>query len=392
MHEHSQIHTNHGTIEIEFFDDDAPKTVENFRKLAADKFYDGLSFHRVIPDFMIQGGCPQGTGTGGPGYTFEDEFNQHKVVRGALAMANAGPNTNGSQFFIVTTDAAPWLDGKHTVFGQVTDGMDAVDAIEAVPTDGRDRPEEPVVIESVELGDYPEHGLEQARWTRPGGESGDRRGHHDRAGRRGCGGRGDGGPSASRPAGLARARLRRARARSCGARSGGCSDNAERVIGAVVDETGKTYEDAQLTDLGYTVAALGFWAKHGRALPGRRARALVEQPDRGRQEAGASATSRSGVVGVIGPWNFPIVNGFGDCIPALMAGNSVILKPSEVTPLSSLLMAEMFAECGLPEDVFQVATGDGATGAALIAAGRLRDVHRLDAHRAAGRAGGGRAR
>ena len=82
-----------------------------------DGFYDGLIFHRVIPDFMIQGGCPQGTGTGGPGYTFEDEFNDHKVVRGALAMANAGPNTNGSQFFIVTTEAAPWLDGKHTVFG-----------------------------------------------------------------------------------------------------------------------------------------------------------------------------------------------------------------------------------------------------------------------------------
>ena len=119
--------TNHGDIVFELFDDDAPKTVENFRKLAGDGFYDGLIFHRIIKDFMIQGGCPQGTGTGGPGYTFEDEFNEHKVVRGALAMANAGPNTNGSQFFIVTTDAAPWLDGKHTVFGQVTDGMDVVD-------------------------------------------------------------------------------------------------------------------------------------------------------------------------------------------------------------------------------------------------------------------------
>ena len=149
----AKLHTSHGTIEIELFDDDAPKTVDNFRKLAADKFYDGLSFHRVIPDFMIQGGCPQGTGTGGPGYTFEDEFNQHKVVRGALAMANAGPNTNGSQFFIVTTAAAPWLDGKHTVFGQVTNGMDAVDALEAVPTDARDRPEEPAAIETVELGE-----------------------------------------------------------------------------------------------------------------------------------------------------------------------------------------------------------------------------------------------
>ncbi len=149
----AKLHTNHGTIVLEFFDEDAPKTVENFRKLSADGFYDGLSFHRVIPDFMIQGGCPQGTGTGGPGYTFEDEFNQHKIVRGAIAMANAGPNTNGSQFFLVTTDAAPWLDGKHTVFGHITEGMDAVDAIEGLPTDSRDRPEEPAVIESVELGD-----------------------------------------------------------------------------------------------------------------------------------------------------------------------------------------------------------------------------------------------
>ena len=100
------IHTNHGAIEVELFDDDAPKTVENFRKLAADGFYDGITFHRIIRDFMIQGGDPTGTGSGGPGYTFEDEFNEHKVVRGALAMANAGPNTNGSQFFIVTIPAA----------------------------------------------------------------------------------------------------------------------------------------------------------------------------------------------------------------------------------------------------------------------------------------------
>jgi peptidyl-prolyl cis-trans isomerase B (cyclophilin B) len=145
------MHTSHGTIALELFDEDAPKTVENFRKLAGDGFYDGIIFHRVIPEFMIQGGCPQGTGTGGPGYTFEDEFNQHKIVRGALAMANAGPNTNGSQFFIVTTDAAPWLDGKHTVFGQVTAGMETVDSIEATPTGARDRPIEPPVIESIEL-------------------------------------------------------------------------------------------------------------------------------------------------------------------------------------------------------------------------------------------------
>jgi peptidyl-prolyl cis-trans isomerase B (cyclophilin B) len=147
------LHTNAGAVTVELFDDDAPKTVSNFRKLAGDGFYDGLIFHRVISDFMIQGGCPEGTGTGGPGYTFEDEFNQRKVVRGALAMANAGPNTNGSQFFIVTTEAAPWLDGKHTVFGQVTDGMDAVDAIESTPTGAGDRPVEPQVIERVELSD-----------------------------------------------------------------------------------------------------------------------------------------------------------------------------------------------------------------------------------------------
>jgi peptidyl-prolyl cis-trans isomerase B (cyclophilin B) len=145
------MNTTQGTIAIELFDDDAPETVANFRKLAGEQFYDGVIFHRVIPDFMIQSGCPQGTGTGGPGYTFKDEINQHKIVRGALAMANAGPNTNGSQFFVVTTDAAPWLDGKHTVFGQVTAGMDAVDAIEKLQTDGRDRPLEPVVIESIEL-------------------------------------------------------------------------------------------------------------------------------------------------------------------------------------------------------------------------------------------------
>jgi peptidyl-prolyl cis-trans isomerase B (cyclophilin B) len=145
------LHTNHGPIEVELFDDDAPKTVENFRKLAQDGFYDGVIFHRVIPDFMIQGGDPTGTGMGGPGYTFEDEFNDHKIERGALAMANAGPNTNGSQFFIVTTGAAPWLDGKHTVFGKVTGGMDAVDSIEKTDTDANDKPREPAVIERVEL-------------------------------------------------------------------------------------------------------------------------------------------------------------------------------------------------------------------------------------------------
>jgi peptidyl-prolyl cis-trans isomerase B (cyclophilin B) len=141
--------TNLGDIVFEMFDDDAPKTVANMRELAEKGFYDGLGFHRIIRDFMIQGGCPQGTGTGGPGYEFEDEFNDHKVVRGALAMANSGPNTNGSQFFIVTTGAAPWLDGKHTVFGEVTSGMDIVDKLEGLPTDGRDRPQEPAVIEKL---------------------------------------------------------------------------------------------------------------------------------------------------------------------------------------------------------------------------------------------------
>src|SRR5579872_2501173 len=134
------------------FDDDAPKTVANFVKLAGDGFYDGLVFHRVISGFMLQAGCPQGTGTGGPGYTFEDEINPRKVVRGVLAMANAGPNTNGSQFFIVTADECPWLDGKHTVFGRVSGGMDVVDAIEEIDTDSHDRPRTPVSISSLAVG------------------------------------------------------------------------------------------------------------------------------------------------------------------------------------------------------------------------------------------------
>ena len=143
------LQTNHGEIHVELYDDDAPKTVANFLKLARDGFYDGVVFHRVIPDFMIQGGDPTGTGRGGPGYQFEDEINDHRVVRGALAMANAGPNTNGSQFFIVTTQEASWLDGKHTVFGRVADGMDVVDAISDVETDAGDRPRRDVVIERV---------------------------------------------------------------------------------------------------------------------------------------------------------------------------------------------------------------------------------------------------
>jgi len=147
------LQTNHGAIEVELYAEDAPKTVENFVKLARDGFYDGVVFHRVIPDFMIQGGDPTGTGSGGPGYTFEDEFNRHKVDRGALAMANAGPNTNGSQFFIVTAESCPWLDGKHTVFGRVTGGMDVADAISQLPSDARDKPREDVVIEGVSIAD-----------------------------------------------------------------------------------------------------------------------------------------------------------------------------------------------------------------------------------------------
>jgi cyclophilin family peptidyl-prolyl cis-trans isomerase len=145
------MHTSEGPIELELFSEDAPKTVENFTRLAGEGFYDGLVFHRVIPDFMIQGGCPQGTGTGGPGYQFEDELNDHKVEKGALAMANAGPNTNGSQFFIVTTESAPWLDGKHTVFGRVTSGQDVADRISTVPTGANDRPLQAVTIDKIEL-------------------------------------------------------------------------------------------------------------------------------------------------------------------------------------------------------------------------------------------------
>jgi cyclophilin family peptidyl-prolyl cis-trans isomerase len=147
------LHTNHGAIVIELFPNEAPNTVDNFVRLAHDGFYDGVTFHRVIPAFMIQGGDPTGTGSGGPGYSFEDEFNEHKVERGALAMANAGPNTNGSQFFIVTADTAPWLDGKHTVFGKVTSGMDVADTISELRRDARDKPHEPVLIERVEIGD-----------------------------------------------------------------------------------------------------------------------------------------------------------------------------------------------------------------------------------------------
>lgn len=152
------IKTNFGDIKLELFKRDAPQTVDNFLKLAKSGFYDGTKFHRVIKNFMIQGGDPNSKdddlsndGLGGPGYTFQDEINIHKIVRGVIAMANAGPNTNGSQFFIVTAQNATWLDGKHTVFGKVIEGMETVNKIENVSTGERDHPTKDIVIKSVSL-------------------------------------------------------------------------------------------------------------------------------------------------------------------------------------------------------------------------------------------------
>ncbi len=150
------LKTNFGDITLALFSNDAPKTVENFITLARSGFYNGTKFHRVIPNFMIQGGDPNSKdddwsndGTGGPGYKFNDEINNHKLVRGVIAMANAGPNTNGSQFFIVTAESTPWLDGKHTVFGEVTEGMDVVAKIEQLPRNANDHPTQDAVIVSV---------------------------------------------------------------------------------------------------------------------------------------------------------------------------------------------------------------------------------------------------
>lgn len=142
--------TNLGDFAVELFEDRAPATTKNFIDLAEKGFYDDLTFHRVIPDFMIQGGCPQGSGTGGPGYKIKDEF--HPELRhdepGVLSMANAGPDTGGSQFFI-TLAATPWLDNRHAVFGKVVQGLDVVEKIGSVKTGAQDRPVEPVVIEKV---------------------------------------------------------------------------------------------------------------------------------------------------------------------------------------------------------------------------------------------------
>jgi cyclophilin family peptidyl-prolyl cis-trans isomerase len=147
----ARIATSKGEILVDLFEDLSPNTVNNFVFLANKGFYDGVIFHRVIKDFMIQGGDPTGTGTGGPGYNFDDEINDQKLIRGSLAMANSGANTNGSQFFVVTAEETPWLDGKHTNFGQVLEGMAVVDAIEGVAVDERDKPLEDVVIESVDV-------------------------------------------------------------------------------------------------------------------------------------------------------------------------------------------------------------------------------------------------
>lgn len=153
------LKTNYGEIELELFADTAPNTAANFKKLAESGFYNGVRFHRVIRGFMIQGGDPLSKddtqqarwGTGGPGYSFADEINPNKLVRGVLAMANSGPNTNGSQFFIVTAGATPWLDGHHTVFGKVVKGIDVVDKIENTATGPNDVPKTPMVVESITL-------------------------------------------------------------------------------------------------------------------------------------------------------------------------------------------------------------------------------------------------
>jgi len=151
------INTNMGAIGLELYTKDAPNTVDNFVKLAKEGFYDGVKFHRVIKDFMIQGGDPltkddskkSAWGTGGPGYKFNDEINSHLLVKGSIAMANSGANTNGSQFFIVTADSTPWLDGKHTNFGAVVSGMETVMNIDKTQTDENDRPISDVVIKSI---------------------------------------------------------------------------------------------------------------------------------------------------------------------------------------------------------------------------------------------------
>ena len=152
------IKTNQGDIKVRLFPEVAPKAVENFKTHAKNGYYDGVGFHRVIKDFMIQGGDPEGTGRGGEsiwGTPFEDEFHADFLnIKGALSMANAGPGTNGSQFFIVHAEETPWLNGAHTVFGQVFDGFDVVDKIANLEVDRYDSPEEPVIMETIEIVEF----------------------------------------------------------------------------------------------------------------------------------------------------------------------------------------------------------------------------------------------
>ncbi len=158
QYDQARIKTNAGYIQISFYNEDAPKTINNFMNLAKRGFYNGTTFHRVIKDFMIQGGDPNSKdenwtddGQGGPGYKFDDEINDRKLVKGSVAMANSGPNTNGSQFFILTADETPWLDGKHTNFGEVVGGMNTVLLIAAVETNASDHPMQDVIVQSIEL-------------------------------------------------------------------------------------------------------------------------------------------------------------------------------------------------------------------------------------------------
>ena len=323
---------------------------------------------------MIQGGCPEGTGTGGPGYTFEDEFNDHKVVRGALAMANAGPNTNGSQFFIVTTDAAPWLDGKHTVFGEVTDGMDVVDTIERAadrrratgPRRRRGSSGSPPRLRLVAAAAWPRSSSPPRRRRPIDGREPRHRARSSAA----VPVTPAGGGAAlvdARPRGPARlggARLRGPRRACCGGCRSGCVDNAERVI---ADDRRRDRQDVR-----------GRAARRGR-LRRRRARLLGQARARATWPTRRSAPSNPFVLGrkLVVRYRAgrrrrrdrAVELPADELLRRLRSRRWRPATPSsssrrEVTPLTSLLMAEGMRECGLPEDVLQVAIGGGETGAA----------------------------